>query len=96
MALAWIIYRSTDTVRELMENYRVGCRVWRHAGKFSTKDGVRKEIFELLPPERMDMFDVTNNASRKEDQNSLAKTGPVAREEFWRAMKLRTLVAGGC
>ena len=41
------------------------------------------------------MFDVTNNAARKEDQNSLTKTGPVAREEFWRAMKLRTFVAEG-
>jgi len=102
MALAWIIYGSADSVRELMESYRAGCLVWRHTGDWPADGELstgwrkeRKEIFELLPPERMDIFDVTNNASRKEDQNSLAKTGPIAREEFWRAMELRTLIAEG-
>jgi hypothetical protein len=95
MALAWIIHGDVAPVRELMENYRLGCKLWRHIDKYSINNGVREPHFELRTPEPLNIFDVISCAYLKPGLASLMMAGHDAREAFWRAMKLRVLIAEG-
>lgn len=75
MTLAWIIYRAREPVRELIEAYRAASLVWRHTGQFSINSVEPEKVFELLPPEPKNAFDVAYEARYRDVQRRLDLSG---------------------
>jgi hypothetical protein len=94
MTVAWIIYRSSDPVRELMEEYRAPCLVWRGTGQFALRDGKMEEVLGLLAPIRLSVYEVMK-ASEQRVASALAKTGRLACDELWEGLRSRTPGAEG-
>jgi hypothetical protein len=88
MALAWVIYRSFDQVRPLMDSYRAASLTWRRAGHRQSEE-------RLLPPLRKSVPAVVADA---ENERSVARreiAGKEARDDLLRRLKSGALAAFG-
>jgi hypothetical protein len=92
MTVAWIVYRSRDQVRELMEDYRSRRLVWRYERRF-TSDGREEEVLDLLSPKRSTIYDMVK--AWENAASPLAKAGRLACGELWEALKARSPGAQG-
>jgi hypothetical protein len=90
MTLAWILYRSDDAVRNLMESFVAATRVWRH---YHRSDG--QKVVGLFPPMRKSAFDVINEAVRGDASMRQVVSGIKARNDLLRRLKSGEVKAFG-
>jgi hypothetical protein len=88
ITLEWIIYRSIDRVRRLMESFRAGSLVWR-----SITQGASEQ--KLLPPFRKSVVDIVNDAEEMPEREQQEATGIEARDDLMRRLKAGDLESFG-
>jgi hypothetical protein len=94
MTLAWIIYRSVDSVRALMDSFQAATRIWLQKD-YVSENGQTEKKLDLVSPRRKSPFDVINEAVRADDSSAQALSGIAARDDLLRKLKSGELQAFG-
>lgn len=99
MAIAWVVWRSPDAVRESWPDYAARCRGWRFHRLPGGPDGGAVEGFSLepfAPPSlvTLHLVDVAPYSVGREPRTTLVPLGE-ARDQFLRALRDGLLTATG-
>jgi hypothetical protein len=94
-AVSWIIYRSSEAVLALAEEVRRASRVWREKGRYNVKNGKVDVAWDLVIPERASVYDVVDEAARREDLEPCELDGIQACDQFIERLQRSALIAYG-